>query len=179
VILDEPSTSMHAHPDNHRIVILGHPIESMILEELGFTAQSVALGGRLLFVQNVACRACGTMYETRRVGADSAWLGGSGCLVLLLISFAVGIVVARYQESYLLGFVAGWLALIALFSLVSFVLTRYVRWRYHDRVKEFDHGPGCPKCGSKSYSAFPPRWGTLMCPKCGKQSVRVRVVGIS
>jgi len=39
VIVDDPCTSMHAHPDEPRLVILGHPIESMILEDLGFLTQ--------------------------------------------------------------------------------------------------------------------------------------------
>src|SRR5688572_21278386 len=77
VIVDDPCTSVDAHPDNPHLVILAHPLESMILEELGFTFTSAGLGGRLVYVKNVVCKTCGTMYELRRLGAGSGVLGGT------------------------------------------------------------------------------------------------------
>ena len=78
VIMDEPSLSMHVHPDDPRIVVLGHPCEDMILEELGYTFETAGRGGRLLYFRNVVCRKCGTMYEIRRLGTASP-----GCFACL------------------------------------------------------------------------------------------------
>ena len=179
VIVDNPCSSPHAHPDDPRLVILGHPLEPMILEELGFTFTSAGFGGRMVYVKNVACKACGTMYEIRHLGAGSASLGGIGCLVMLGMSGAIGAAVGWSRESILLGFVVGWVALMGFFVLGDAMLSPFVRWRHKDRVREFDRGPHCPKCQSKAYVSFPPRWGKLICPKCGKQTVKVCVVAIS
>jgi hypothetical protein len=179
VIVDDRCISIHAHPDDPRLVILGHPLESMILQELGFTFASAALGGRLVYVTNVVCKACGTMYETRWVGAGSCVLGGTGCLVMLGLAASLGVVIGWSSESVFFGFLGGWLALIGFFALVDSIVSPYIRRRHKDRVREFDRGPDCPKCHSKNYVGFPPRWGKLVCPKCGKQTVKVRTVGIS
>jgi hypothetical protein len=179
VIVDDPCTSMHAHPDEPRLVILGHPLESMILEEFGFTFTSAGLGGRMVYVKNVACKVCGTMYEIRHLGAGSGSLGGTGCLVMLGLSGAIGVAVGWNSESIFFGFMAGWFALLGFFALGDAILSPFIRWRYKDRVREFDRGPDCPKCHCKKYVGFPPRWGKLLCPKCGNQTVKVRTVGIS
>ena len=110
VIVDDPSTSVHAHPEEPRLAILAHPLESMILENLGFTFTSAVLGGRMVYVKNVACKACGKMYKIRRLGAGFASLGGTGCLVMLPLSGAIGVTVGLNSKSIFLGFMAGWFA---------------------------------------------------------------------
>jgi hypothetical protein len=179
VIVDEPSSSIHVHPDDARIVILGHPLESMILEEQGFTFESAALGGRLLYVQNVVCRGCGSMYEIRRLGATSAVMGLSGCFAILGLAAGVGLFAGWHYESFLIGFVASWLVLAGMFAFADWAFARYARWRYKARWSEYDRGPGCPRCGGRSYARFRPRWRALPCPECGQHAVRVRSVGIS
>jgi len=179
VIVDDSCTSTHAHPDEPHLMILGHPLESMILEELGFTFISAGLGGRMVHVKNVACKACGTMYEIRRLGAGSASLGAAGCLVLLGLSGAIGVAVGWYSESIFFAILAGWFAFFGLIALGDAILSPFIRRRYKERVREFDRGPDCPKCHCKKHVGFAPRWGRLICPKCGKQTVQVRTVGIS
>src|ERR1044072_275065 len=90
LILDAASPCRHAHPDDRRLIILGHPLESMILEELGFTLESAAISGRLLYIQNVVCLGCGTMYELRRLSANSGAMGISGCLSMFGVSVGIG-----------------------------------------------------------------------------------------
>jgi hypothetical protein len=179
VIVDEPCTSMHAHSAEPHLVILGHPLESMILEELGFTFTSARLGGRMVYVKNVACKECGTMYEIRRLGAGSASLGGTGCLVMLGLSGAIGVAIGWNSESIFFGFIAGWLALLGFFSLGDAVISTLIRWRSKDRVRQFDRGPDCPKCHCTKYVTFRPSRCKLTCPKCGRQTVEVHRVGIS
>lgn len=179
VIVDEPASSVHAHLDDPRIVILGHPLESMILEEQGLAFESAALGGRLLYIQNVVCRACGTLYEIRRVGATSATMGLAGCFAIIAFSAGAGVLAGLHYQSFVIGFVAGWLVLASVFAFADWAFARYVRWRHKARVREYDRGPGCPRCGGRDYLGFRPRWRALPCPSCGGRSVRVRSVGIS
>lgn len=179
VIVDDPCISMHAHPDEPRLVILGHPLEAMILEELGFTFASAGLGGRLVYVENVVCKTCGAMYEIRRLGAGSGVLGETGCLVILGLLAAIGTAVGWTCESILLGFLAGLLTFLGFIALADPIISACIRWCHKDRVREFDRGPGCPKCQSKKCVSFRPRWGKLVCPKCGMQAVKVQTVAIS
>ena len=179
IIVDEPCCSIHAHPDDPRLVILGHPLESTILEELGFTFTSAGLGGRVVYVKNIVCEDCGAMYETCRLDAGSGSLGGTGCLVMLALSAAVGAAVGWKCESVPLGFTAGCLSLRGFSAFADANISAYVRWRYNDRVSEFDRGPGCPTCHSMKYVSFPPGRGKLICPSCGQRTVSVRSVGIS
>ena len=48
--MDEPATT-YAHPDDPHLVILAHPCEALILEEIGYTYKAVTLGGRLVAVE--------------------------------------------------------------------------------------------------------------------------------
>jgi hypothetical protein len=179
VIVDKPTSSIFAHPDDRRVVILAHPLESMIMAEQGFTYESAVLGGRLLYIQNVVCSACGTIYEIRRLGATSAVMGLTGCFAILVVSAAVGVWVGWHYESFLIGFVGHSLVLGAVLGLADWAFARYVRRRFKGRVDEYDRGPGCPRCGGRSYVRFKPRWRALPCPGCGQRTVRVRMVGIS
>lgn len=179
VIVDEPNTSIDAHPDEPRLVILGHPIEDMILEDFGFTFTSAGLGGRIVSVRNVACKSCGAMYEIRRLGASFILLEGTGCLAMLGLSSVIGVGVGWSEESIVSGVMATGLSLFGIFVVGDAILWRFVRWRYKDRVKEFDRGPECPRCHCKKYTYFPPFWGKLICPKCGKKAVTVHAEGMS
>ena len=179
VIVDEPKTSFRAHPDNPHLVILSHPCELQILESLGFSYASAALAGRLVIVHRVVCQACGTHYELRRLSAGWSVLGCSGCLALLGISAVVGLVIGVQLESIPLGCFTGFLSLGALERVWYWTTDRYVRRRYADRVREFDRGTGCPRCGSTDYVDFGSRARNLACPVCGGQTLRAQVVGKS
>ncbi|MCE9532398.1 MAG: hypothetical protein K8T89_14950 [Planctomycetes bacterium] len=177
MIVDEPSQSSHADPDDRRIVILEHPLETAILKELGVTEWSAGIGGRMLYIRQVVCRACGTLYKVRRLSATT---GSTGCLVILCLSAGIGAYVGWQRNSFPLAFLAGWLGMIGMLVPTELVVSQFVRWSYQDRAKEFDRGPDCPNCHSKKYVCFrPPRWGKLRCPKCLQKSVRVNIVGKS
>ncbi len=179
VIVDEPSSSNHVHPDNDRLVILAHPLESLILKELGISWGSTAFGGRGMHIHCVICRECGTIYEIRRLSAGLAALGCSGCFTILGLSVGIGILAGWQLESIWLGVVAGWLGLWALETFGDWAIARHVRRRFQDRVREFDRGPGCPRCGSTRFADFRPRREAFPCPKCTQHDLRVRCVGRS
>jgi len=179
VIVDGPSPSPFVHPEEGRLVVLAHPLESMIMEELGLSHQSAALGGRLVRVRPVICPACGTSYELRRLSAGSAALGCSGCLGMLGAGAGIGVLVGWHGHSFSGGLAAGWFSVWGIVGFAEWVTDRYVRQRYQDRARTFDRGPGCPRCGCAKVVAFRWRWRALPCPQCGERTLRVRSVGIS
>lgn len=179
VILDRPSPLTHAHPEDRRVVILAHPVESMILSEMGVSFRTTCHEGRLLYVREVMCRSCGTMYEIRRLGAGGSALGGRGWLSILAIAMLVGALVGQQQNSIIFGLIAGCLASLSLSAIIERIVCRSIRRRYPRRVAEFDRGPGCPKCGGQEYAGFRSGWRKLVCPGCGRRSVRIRYVAKS
>lgn len=180
VILDEPSSSKHTHQDDRRLVILAHPGEGRILDELGFNYESAALAGRLLYVRKVVCRSCGTSYEIRRIGGGTAALGISGCLAFFGLASSVGTLIGWQGESLWNGFICGSIVFFALTAIVEFALSRFLRLRHKDRIAEFDRRPGCSKCGCKDYiRSRGSLWRKLICPQCGKHSVQVGMVSRS
>jgi predicted Zn-ribbon and HTH transcriptional regulator len=179
VILDDHSPSYFADPENRQIVVLGHPLEDSILQEIGFTYQSASLQGRMMKVTPVVCQDCGTIYQIRRVFSGDNAIGLSGCLWVLVISAIIGITVGWMRQSILLGLGTIWLGAGLIFGLIDFSIDRFVRWRFKKRVKEFDRSSGCPECSSKRYATSTMFWRRLPCIACGKKAVRIRMTGIS
>lgn len=174
VIVDKPCASMWTHSDDPHLVVLAHPAESFILDELGDTLTDVCLSGRMVQVRNVACKNCGTMGEVRRLHAGLSDIGCAGCLAMMCVAALAGVAVGCRS-----GFLAGWCTLLFLLVAADVAILRYIRWRYSSQAREFDFGPDCPKCHSKEYVRFPPRWGKLLCPICGNRTVKVRMVAKS
>jgi hypothetical protein len=177
VIVDELSSSEFVHPEESCLIILAHPLESLIMEELGFSYEAAARGGRLLRVQHVICRVCGTSYEIRRL-----WAGATACttcLALLLVSVGLAVLAYWQTQSPLVSFLTGWLGVWVLAACAEWAANRSIRRRHQDRVRQFDRGPGCPHCGSPKHLSLRWRWRALPCPECGQRSLRVHPVGIS
>jgi hypothetical protein len=187
VIVDQPDDSSLAHPEEPRLVILAHPGESHILARCGFTYQTAARDGRLVAVKNVACSDCGTRYELRRVDANSVQLlGDAGCAGIAVAQLAVLTIAAiiGWQSGwYLTGFFLAAIGLCAvcgmLFQVADARASRFVRSRHPDRVREFDRGPGCPRCHSLEYTRLSTRAGKLRCPECQQYTVEIKAVAKS
>jgi len=80
VVLDEPIQRIDSHPDDPRIVVLAHPLESQILADLGYAFTSATLAGRLLIIQEFFCKSCGNLYEVRNLGTSPV----VGCIPSLI-----------------------------------------------------------------------------------------------
>jgi hypothetical protein len=177
VSVDEPA-SAHAHPNDPYLVILAHPCESLILEEIGYTYKAAALGGRLVGVTNVFCRACGQPFEIRHQTAGLAAFGCGGCLAMMAVAAGAGVGVSLLVDDWI-GYVAGW-ATSALFGIAAeSAVVRFVRWRHADRAVRVATPKMCPSCGSREYSRPGALWGAIPCVACGQRAVRFRAVGKS
>jgi hypothetical protein len=179
VFLDEPSTSPHAHPDEPRLVILGHPIEDLVLKEVGFTSPSASLGGRLVYVEQLFCRSCGRLFEVRRLTAGVvSSLGCGGCLVCLGLCIAAGVAVGL-QVGGSLGFTVGYAVTVLLLRAADWLLGAGVRRWYRERARLVETPCRCPTCGSGATVSPGGTWDPLPCVACGQPAVQVRSVGIS
>ena len=176
IIVDEPSDSAHVHPDHDRIVVLAHPSESAILDELGTNHRKATLEGRFLAVGRLFCGECGTLYETRRLrAAQLTWGCAPPVGAALLAGVAVGLAVGRLS----VGVLAGLLVLVLVSTVLDRLTDRYVRTRFRERAREFDREPVCPDCGERAGRRPGASGGPLPCPECGERAMLLECVGRS
>jgi hypothetical protein len=178
VYVDEPAAA-YAHPDDPHLVILVHPCESLILEEIGETDQAAALGGRLVRVRKVFCKACGRPFEVRRLTAGPTAFGCAGCFGVVALAVAAGVVVGWQVGHGFIGYIAGSTAFALLMAVVESGVERFVRWRHADRALRVDTPAQCPNCGSRRFACPGSLWRPIPCVACDKRAVRFRSVGIS
>lgn len=166
IIVDDLSAVArnHTYPDSdERIVILAHPVESLILQKYGLTYTSAVLAGRFLLIGEHFCESCGHLYKSRELGSCTLVFG---CLPPALIGLIA------YISIKPLAFLA------ALFSwlLIDRLVGIYVRFRYAARAREFRIHPVCPECGSRRVATYA---RTFPCPKCHLRSLKIEMVGES
>ena len=178
VLVDEPATT-YAHPDDPHLVILAHPCEALILEEIGYTYKAVTLGGRLVAVKNVFCRTCGQPFEIRRLTAGLAAFGCGGCLGVVAGAATAGIGVGILVGGDWVGYVAGGATFASLVNVAEASVCRFVRWRYADRAARVATPETCPSCGGHEHSRVGSRMEPLPCTACGQRAVGFYVVGMS
>jgi hypothetical protein len=176
-IVDSPSDSPCSHPDDRRLVIVFHPLGDSINKLSGLTHPTI-LDGRLVYVRRVICRECGVVYESRRVSGTNA-IGCVGTFCQFAFAGLAAAIIGWKTKSLILALIVGFLALMATIGITEGLVKQYVRWRWKDRVRQFDYVKPCPHCGSKRYSSFRSSSRKFPCPQCGQVTVRIRLVGIS
>jgi hypothetical protein len=178
VYVDEPATE-NAHPDDAQLVILAHPCESLILEEIGYTHEAVAWGGRLVAIRQVFCKGCGRPFEVRRLTAGLTTFGCVGCLGMVVLAATAGVGVGLLVGRGWIGYVVGWVTFTLLVGAAESAVRRLVRWRHAERTARVDTPGRCPNCGSRRYSCPGSLWRPIPCEACGQRAMRFRSVGIS
>lgn len=182
VYVDRPPTT-HAHPTEPHLVILAHPCESLILEQIGYTHEAAAWGGRLVSVQKVFCKGCGRPFEIRRLTGGLAVFGCGGCLGVIALAVVSGVgigsLVGHGLFGYILGYIAGGATLTLLMTAAESGIARLVRSRHSDRVRRIDTPAQCPSCGSRQFASPGSLRTSIPCQECGQRAVRFRSVGIS
>jgi len=143
------------------------------------TFEAAEREGRLLRTDRAFCRDCGTDYEIRSVWAGLRPLGTRGGVALLTLSLLVGWLVDWLTRDPLVGTATGLLLFLGSLVAASFAMSHYLRWRYKDRGRATERGPGCPRCHGVRY-ATASNWGwPLICPQCSRRTYRVRGAGKS
>jgi predicted Zn-ribbon and HTH transcriptional regulator len=167
----------YRHPETLNMAILAHPLETLILEELGFTYRSATRAGRLVSVDSVLCRDCGRPFEIRKLTAGL--IPAIGCLPVIILASIAGIIAAVQLNSLFWGCLWSLCALVLFAWMADFSVYRFVRWQHSERVKQVDTPGCCPHCHSKRYEHPGTLRGKVPCLKCGERAVTYRGVAIS
>ncbi len=180
VLLDEPASTPHAHPEDPYLVILAHPHQSEILSKTGYSYVAVIRAGRLVEAREVFCKSCGRMFEIRRLDAGLAWFGLWGGLGAVALMLAFGVGVGRLVGGEWAGHVAGACFFVFLLAAADQGTGWFVRRQYPERANRVATPVGCPDCGCQRVEQLSlVRHGLTQparCTKCGERSVQYRTV---
>jgi hypothetical protein len=163
-----------AEEPHSNLVVLAHPSESYILEELGHTDRSLFWEGRYISASYVACGNCGNCYAVKRLSSPSAL----GCLPAIVIGLASGIAVGIWRHDFCFGLALAWTTSFMSFLVLWLVGDVFTRWRFRLRARMIDGPANCPKCKSRRRVSIPTR-SPLPCPICHEKALHVRVAGRS
>ena len=160
--------------DDHRLLVLAHPLESQIQQESGHTNWSLLREGRHVTVHFAICDDCGLLQERRRLTPPPA----IGCIPSLAAGVCTGVTLGLLLRSFRAGALLSLVATICFLGLAGFAANIYTRLRFRDRARALAGRSLCAGCASDrvvpvSTSAdFP-------CPGCAARRLRIHVVGIS
>lgn len=155
--------------DNGEIKPLLHPLEDMMLQELGFTFAQAMKDQRLLWVVNVVCDSCGD------VAVRYAAKPRDSCLVNLAM-FAVSMILSFFYINEPWGLLVG----LAVFCLLLSAYAAIERYLIQDAQKLLPDTPTCTTCSDgrcKDFSRI--KWRSSVCRECGERTVKYKHCGIS
>jgi transcription elongation factor Elf1 len=167
VAIDEPSPTPAPDPDAPQGLALVHHFELRNESGPRFTIASAARSGRLVELVVAICANCGTTYRLRRLVSGVDATGMLGCAIPF-VGVCAG-VWAYYHHPGLAPLPP--LVAVVTLALAHVAISAYIRWRYKDRARLIDRGPGCPSCGSTAYVTLNSRSRPLPCPKCGQRTL--------
>ena len=177
LILDTPSDDPDADPEDPRLILLDDLQGRATIARSGYTFTSATLTGRYLRIRDFFCVKCGCLYQQRALAPAFAQLFWH-LWVIVALPFVVFFflispdIIRGIVNGLFFGFMAGGASL----ALLDPLYRMYLRWRYSSCRSAFETKAGCPACGSKS-KAIPGLYqGTIRCPKCKMETMRIKAV---
>jgi hypothetical protein len=163
-----------AATENLCLLILAHPGEDHILRSAGTTLSDASNQGRLVRLQAVVCRACGTVHDRRRLIAAP---NPVGCVVGVASFAAVSALIGWSTRHAGVAFVVGYATLMGVVTFAELLAKMRLR-RFRTRANALARPGTCPNCNSPSARRIS-IFRTVPCPSCGQRSMRFKPVGIS
>jgi len=156
------------------LLVLAHPLEDSILHSTGLAFGEASRNGRLVSLQSVVCRTCGTTFNRRKLIART---GAAGCFPWLTVCLIAGFTAGYWARSFWIGLGALYCAL-----LVSWAVDPAMQWwwlrHFRERAKLLARPCSCPSCGSDSVQSVT-RSNPVACHSCRQKSMTFKMVGIS
>lgn len=156
------------------VPVVLHPFKDFVLDEFGLTFHTTAWGGQLVEVQNLVCRDCGRVSESRRLTAGGVAIGCGGCSAIAGLGLVAGLVTGLLIANPFLGAGIGIAFCVLTATGIEFGANRYVRWRYRERAEAVELSRMCTHCGGWNCVQLGTRGGgPFPCPDCGENAVRM------
>jgi hypothetical protein len=148
-----------------------HPLTPFVLDEFGLSYQRAAWGGQLINQTNYVCRDCGTVFEHRKLTAGGVTIGCGGCLLVGVLVFVVGLMVAFATGNPFIGSGVGVSLGVLVATGTELTAHWVIRWRYPERVQAVDSPAlACPTCQGERVLPLVRAVGqTFLCPRCGQR----------
>ena len=155
------------------VPVVLHPFKDFVLDEFGLSFHSTAWGGQLVEVQNLVCRDCGRVTESRRLTAGGVAIGCGGCSAIAVAGLVIGVVSGLVASNPFIGAGIGVACCVLAATAIEFGATRLVRRRFPERAEAVDAPRMCSNCGGWNCARLGARGGPFPCPDCGETSVRM------
>jgi hypothetical protein len=166
-----PANVLALRLDDGKLVPLVPPHEASALSEHGCSWRDARREGRILCVNFLLCRTCGSLTEKVNLQPRSH----TALSMLLAAALAAGLL--RFHDGF------DWVA-VALLTVVAalgvagvtVMLTDWLRWRHLIRARD----RRCEKCECREFVPLPLAAGRAwMCPHCRHRELWCRVAGVS
>jgi hypothetical protein len=166
-----PANVLALRLDDGKLVPLVPPHETSTLREHGHSWRDARRDGRIVCVNFLLCRTCGTLTEKIEPHPRSH----TALSMLLAVGLTPGLLRFHY------GFT--WVAVVLLTAVAvlalgggSVMIADWLRWRHLARARD----RRCEKCGHREFVPLPQAarraW---MCPYCRHRELWCRVAGVS
>ncbi len=156
------------------VPVVLHPFTDYVLDEFGLSFATSAWGGQLVEIQNLICRDCGHITESRRLTAGGVAIGCGGCSAIAVMGLITGITIGFLIGNPFIGAGIGVALCVFSATVIEFGASRLVRWRYRERADAVDRPRMCYHCGGWNCVPLGTRGvGPFPCPDCGGISVRL------
>ena len=167
LLLDEPVVDKHdTCPQFGHVVSLPHPEEEETLAKYGFTGDTATLRGRIVYLEENFCAACGQPHISRSLSTFPTAIGlYAGAIIGALIGVAVG--PSHWSTHSLIGGAVGW-------GLVLLLHDPLIRICYARRNKQLRAERVCPCCSASEIATK----GVIPCPKCGERSMLIEAFAL-
>ena len=151
------------------MLVLAHPLEGQILDDAGYTWDTVKIAGRFVVTYEVVCE-CGTVFKVRKL-TGPAVVGGWGSLLVFAGTLSGGIAIGLWMKS-LWMMMGTFLVLMLVCGIADGVYGRwYIRRYFRERAKAIDGPSQCPNCGSRNFVSIASS-RKFPCPQCGQTAMR-------
>lgn len=174
IVLDEGDRApYYCHdPKSPRIVVLTHPLEQSIEEDVGITYKEAQRAGRYIRICRQCCGSCGHFYESRVLGFPQFALG---CWPPIAVAVSTGVAVWAATRSVRITAIAVWILPLVANSIVDLIAKQIILRKKTRIADPFCTSANCPECGSNC----PKTRGVLPCPECRKTGMKIEMVAIS
>lgn len=157
--------------DDGRFEPLPHPIESSVLQDLGFTWPEAKRKGRLFRITFKVCQKCGTVHEEPQHSDPQA-----GCLASV-VSVPIAVIILKFGVQ--LNWVDSFFGAFAAMFVVAGIAALVNRWRWSKQNSEL-RLKDCSNCRMSDFTTIAKMDGkTIICPHCKKCSLQCNRAGMS
>lgn len=172
VVPEKRPKNRDAYANDPQFMLLPFKGEKKFLEERDLDFFQLAQQGRFYMLRGMACKACGHLYDTRKISS-----GVGGCLPAFAIGCAVGACITFLYGNLIWGLGMMFITSVVAGGMVERKGTEASRKAAADAGLDLEVGFDCPQCESEDTVMLSGKPQSVKCAACGEHGLSVMRVG--